>query len=107
MRPRIATWLVLSATLFFCFGTSDAAEPRVGDEEPAKAFVGYVYQRPQKINYSLYTHLCHAFVVADEDGEDELLQALATAASASAAGRAVRTIRRLVPVNRSPFRIWR
>jgi chitinase len=31
-------------------------------------FVGYVYRQPAKINFGLYTHLCHAFVVADEDG---------------------------------------
>ena len=33
-----------------------------------KVFVGYVYRRPEKINFGLYTHLCHAFVVADEAG---------------------------------------
>jgi chitinase len=31
-------------------------------------FVGYVYQPPAKINFALYTHLCHAFVTADENG---------------------------------------
>ena len=31
-------------------------------------FVGYVYRQPKKINFNLYTHLCHAFLVADEDG---------------------------------------
>jgi chitinase len=32
-------------------------------------FVGYVYQLPNKINFRLYTHLCHAFVTADADGK--------------------------------------
>jgi chitinase len=34
----------------------------------SRVFVGYVYQQPQNINYSLYTHLCHAFLDANEDG---------------------------------------
>src|SRR5262249_55268780 len=33
-----------------------------------KVFVGYLFRQPRKINYSLYTHLCHAFLVADADG---------------------------------------
>ena len=38
------------------------------DGDAGKVFVGYVYRQPQKMNFGLYTHLCHAFVVADEDG---------------------------------------
>ena len=33
-----------------------------------KVFVGYVYRPPAKINFKLYTHLCHAFITADENG---------------------------------------
>ena len=33
-----------------------------------KVFVGYLYGHPRHINFKLYTHLCHAFLVADEDG---------------------------------------
>src|SRR5262249_33627092 len=33
-----------------------------------KVFVGYLYQKPPSVNYSLYTHLCHAFVTADGEG---------------------------------------
>jgi chitinase len=33
-----------------------------------KVFVGYVYRMPAKIDFSLYTHLCHAFITADENG---------------------------------------
>jgi chitinase len=32
-------------------------------------FVGYLFRQPAKINYRLYTHLCHAFLVANEDGK--------------------------------------
>jgi chitinase len=34
-----------------------------------RVFVGYLYGQPRDINYRLYTHLCHAFVVADGDGK--------------------------------------
>ncbi len=33
-----------------------------------KVFVGYLYGPPRNINFALYTHLCHAFLVADEEG---------------------------------------
>src|SRR5215211_1085321 len=33
-----------------------------------KVFVGYVYRPPSKLNFKLYTHLCHAFITADENG---------------------------------------
>ena len=43
-----------------------AAEPTT---KPASdVFVGYVNGRASDLNYGLYTHLCHAFVVAGEDG---------------------------------------
>ena len=31
-------------------------------------FLGYLSGHPDNINYKLFTHICHAFVVADEDG---------------------------------------
>ena len=34
-----------------------------------KVFVGYLFRQPRTINYHLYTHLCHAFLVADADGK--------------------------------------
>jgi chitinase len=44
--------------------------PVVAAEKGAsKVFVGYVFGRPRDINFRLYTHLCHAFLVADERGE--------------------------------------
>ena len=38
-------------------------------DDTEKVFVGYVFRRPEKINCDLYTHLCHAFLVADEEGK--------------------------------------
>jgi mannose/cellobiose epimerase-like protein (N-acyl-D-glucosamine 2-epimerase family)/spore germination protein YaaH len=45
------------------------ADTQTSEKEPDKVFLGYVYQRPKKINFNLYTHLCHAFLVADEEGK--------------------------------------
>ena len=49
-----------------------AAQPALaapGEPANEKVFVGYVFGRPQKLNYKLYTHLCHAFLVADGNGK--------------------------------------
>jgi chitinase len=45
-----------------------ATTSRAG-EDGKKVFVGYLYGPPRAINYRLYTHLCHAFLVADADGK--------------------------------------
>ncbi len=39
-----------------------------GDNSSEKVFVGYLFGQPRDINFRLYTHLCHAFLVADADG---------------------------------------
>jgi len=44
------------------------AHADAGKNAGDKVFVGYLFQRPRKINFSLYTHICHAFLVADETG---------------------------------------
>ncbi len=38
------------------------------EEAGAEVFVGYVLGEPRDIDFRLYTHLCHAFLVADDDG---------------------------------------
>ena len=43
-------------------------EEKTAKKDPAKVFVGYLFGRPRHINFKLYTHLCHAFLVADEQG---------------------------------------
>jgi chitinase len=71
MNVRIAKWQVFSVALLIGFSAHDVA--RAGtqskEKETDKVFVGYVYRQPKKINFQLYTHLCHAFVVADEAGK--------------------------------------
>jgi chitinase len=70
MNHRISTWLMCSFLLFVAVRTDGIVPQRAQTKgkELAKVFVGYVYGRPAKINFGLYTHLCHAFLVADEDG---------------------------------------
>lgn len=53
--------LILAASLLLPAGSGRTAEHD-------KVLVGYVYGKPVNLNYALYTHLCHAFVVAEEDG---------------------------------------
>lgn len=58
------SWPVLAVVLL----ASRSALAEATDKDTGKVFVGYVYRQPEKVNFSLYTHLCHAFVVAEEDG---------------------------------------
>lgn len=39
------------------------------DSQNEKVLLGYAYGVPADINYKLYTHLCHAFVVAEKNGD--------------------------------------
>jgi chitinase len=55
-------WAAILASL-------SAAAP--GDTDKDRVFVGYLYGRPRNINFRLYTHLCHAFLVADGEGKIE------------------------------------
>ena len=34
-----------------------------------KVFVGYLFGQPRDIHFRLYTHICHAFLVADGEGK--------------------------------------
>jgi chitinase len=61
------TLLVLLLTLTIGFRLCEAAADE-NESRDNKVFVGYVYRRPEKINFGLYTHLCHAFLVPNEDG---------------------------------------
>jgi chitinase len=49
-------------------GLAVARPAASADQEAPKVFVGYAYGANSQINYRLYTHLCHAFLVADAEG---------------------------------------
>ena len=69
-RQRPWPFLFLAAGFFAILGTCPglgAPPEKAADRQPV--FVGYLFRQPSKVNYGLYTHLCHAFLVADEDGK--------------------------------------
>jgi chitinase len=59
--------LFLAAVLLGTLSWVAAAAPSERDDND-KVFVGYLFRPPAKINYRLYTHLCHAFLTADAEG---------------------------------------
>lgn len=64
--PRLSAILMAGLAIVGCglFIATAAAD----DKDPAKVFVGYLYGPPRNIDYRLYTHIFHAFIVADGEG---------------------------------------
>lgn len=62
---KISRTVFLLVAILSCL-TAFAQEAK--DKASDKVFVGYVYRPPTNINFKLYTHLCHAFITADENG---------------------------------------
>ncbi len=58
---------LVAVILLSCLGGLPA-RAGVGEPNPPRVFVGYVFGPTAGIDYSLYTHLAHAFVTADADG---------------------------------------
>jgi chitinase len=56
------------AAILACLAATGLAPSSPADEDAQKVFVGYVFGEPRNINFRLYTHLCHAFLTADGDG---------------------------------------
>ena len=63
-RPRNVLALALTLGLASHAPAQDKAEAPTRD----KVFVGYVFGSTRGIDFTLYTHLCHAFLVADAEG---------------------------------------
>ena len=60
---------VTTALLIGLTGLCESVHGSPGDsKDDEKIFLGYVAGKPKNIDFSLYTHLCHAFVVANKDG---------------------------------------
>src|SRR5262249_13351222 len=64
VRRAIASAVVLSG-LISGHGSACAAP---GGKVTDKVFVGYLFGQPRQIDFPLYTHICHAFLVADGEG---------------------------------------
>ena len=65
LRAGLVVVVVIFATLLPV--QAAPPEPKPGE----KVFVGYVYgyEASSRINFGLYTHICHAFLTADGDGK--------------------------------------
>lgn len=64
----MSRWMLLPAALVLALAAGPAF---AGEKAPDKVFVGYLYGPPREIHFKLYTHLCHAFVTADGEGNVE------------------------------------
>ena len=75
MIHRKLRWTIVSAALAAGLLVSGRvggpAQAAPDDKEPARVFVGYLFAQPRNINFRMYTHLCHAFLVADGEGRVE------------------------------------
>ena len=74
MRYGPSRWSILAAVgagLLLPCGRPRPAHSAPDEKAPAKVFVGYLFRQPREINFRLYTHICHAFVVADGEGRIE------------------------------------
>ncbi|TWU29265.1 glycoside hydrolase family 18 protein [Bythopirellula polymerisocia] len=63
---RIANFV--NALLLGILAYSNAYPATPSKVTPEKVFLGYVAGMPSEINFDLYTHLAHAFLVAEKDG---------------------------------------
>lgn len=59
-------YLAIILTLLVC--ATSRAQQSVPKTNSEPVFIGYLYRDPANINFKLYTHLCHAFITANEDG---------------------------------------
>jgi chitinase len=67
LNARRVSLIVLSIVL--CIGSRGLSNDSVAqDTTPKRFFLGYLSGHPDNINYKMFTHICHAFVVADEEG---------------------------------------
>jgi chitinase len=67
-RRRILASLALAGLGLAATGLLRAAP---GEKSNDKVFVGYLFGPPRDIHFRLYTHICHAFLVADGEGNLE------------------------------------
>jgi chitinase len=68
MNQPLSHWSLVPAVILA--GLASPGWSIAGPQENGtdKVFVGYLYGQPRGINFRLYTHLCHAFLVADGAG---------------------------------------
>jgi chitinase len=68
MNPTVSPRLFFTAVLLAALSVSGRSPAALDEKARDKVFVGYLFGQPRNINFGLYTHLCHAFLTADGDG---------------------------------------
>jgi chitinase len=71
MNHTMSRWSFFSVVILAGLVGSGRSDAAPDDKGTDKVFVGYLYGQPRNINFRLYTHLCHAFLVADGEGNVE------------------------------------
>jgi chitinase len=71
MNHTMSRWSFFSAVILAGLVGSGRSDAAPDDKGTDKVFVGYLYGQPRNLNFRLYTHLCHAFLVADGEGNVE------------------------------------
>src|SRR3984885_7805106 len=68
MNQLLARFTLISAIIVaeLCAASAANAAPPANPDN--KVFVGYLFSAPRDIKFPLYTHICHAFLVADAEG---------------------------------------
>jgi chitinase len=69
MNRAMSRWWCLAAAILAGLWRTGPSHAAPEDPPRDKVFVGYLYGQPRNINFKLYTHLCHAFLVADGEGK--------------------------------------
>ncbi|MFI5461110.1 MAG: glycoside hydrolase family 18 protein [Isosphaerales bacterium] len=68
MNHPLTRSLLFSAAMLTVLSASSRSFAAPDERPKDKVFVGYLFGPAREINFRLYTHLCHAFLVADGDG---------------------------------------
>jgi chitinase len=69
MNHPLAKWSLFALAILAGLTASDTGWAAPPEKPKDKVFVGYLFGQPRDIHFSLYTHICHAFLVADGDGK--------------------------------------
>ena len=68
MKHAIVRWSFCCAALLTVGYAGRPSLAALDETKKDKVFVGYLYGQSRDINFRLYTHICHAFLVADGEG---------------------------------------
>jgi len=68
MKRPLSLWKLVPAVILAALASPGWCSAGPQENGTDKVFVGYLFGQARDINFRLYTHLCHAFLVADGAG---------------------------------------